>query len=1489
MLSTFICIGLLGSPLGAQEGLFSPLSLRDAIYRSDQKPVVQVRPGSGQVSFSMKIGKGLAVRNLSFAPRIEVSPTARTKSSYGGAMAFNNGSGGWDPGSGGYQSGSVANIPSSSLNAIFYRPGLVQTTCPSGDYLVQNVNQDTSGIFGFNPGNGRVGVSGSGNVQFKLPSGESVFSHKFGIDGLGSTGHSIEMATKSEILSNFGYSLQEISSLGVERGSSDSVFIPLMRPDGSEAVYTDGTGTKKYPSRVLIIKSELAYEFEAYRANWLSHFETGEPQDYNNWEELVSFEYRPKSIVNRYGDKILFSYDPDWIGYTAELFILGQPTQEKVRIQAGPKSIGMSFPNPWSPGGTNYDYADVNLTILVSRQSQGEEVDRYEIKGFMDRNHLQQAPITQLYSLYGLRSPGESFAPTEIKHPASGAVTTLSYRWLAASHPAVPALSVRAVAFDKIRINQLEHQFSYTPSEISTSPGYEQTIQWNDVIWGVSSHKLVDLSNMQSRENKFVRKFSRLRSYNATGTPREYVEREYWEACTFPDGSTQVTKFVPPISVEKQWELESNFNNRLQMLLFWEGVPFEIRKYTPGASWVGDITTYDNPLAYSIGTFSAFDIRNFCDPVGEKSINRDGWGDPTARQGMIGSLPYSTKYVVWDRRKDTLTISRKEDWSSSSFAWGTEAEYRLGNAAARVLARDGFKPPMEELTSPTLLQGPLPSIRLASADSVRGNQFQFLDPSDKFLFGMPTRVDFLPSGALPARVVDYHSKGFPIRDRKIGASGRFLGKKFEHEKDGIPSLVTYEASADFANSVLLASLQLGYDQMLRPASAEYLNTGLRSSQAWNNMGQISQVTDVNDLRYEYEWDSLGRIRTAQPPNGEVAFAVNYSPDFLRYDTVRGEERREQAFNGFGDLVWEARTDSSNPAASGKRYFGYDSTGRKRWETGWLSSSGTAPKWWDPNPGVPCTMISYNEYGEVTSASDPNGQVTYTDYSGLTKIVRIPKSNGTEIRTRFTLDVSGRLQQVEDALGQVTQYDYDEADRISQVVQWGGAIGSNTSQTRSWVYDDLGFLRVLDQPESGSTYFASFNPLGKPSEVVYGLPRGWRPANVNLRDGSAFQSNSARGVNTRYDELGRVVRVYSNDGTVDNWLTYGDQESGHGLSRGKLVRTLSGAAVARSLIYGGLNGRLSGITRSMGGIEWTQGLEYGLDGNLLSRIYPDGNVQLFSYDPAKGLPVGTNFRGSNVATFSYPSPHWGLEGISWAGGPSSFYVYDNDQVRLKSMVHMLNTDQLKSWNFQYDEVGNLVSDGEDFYSYDLLGRLKEVLVRDIDPSSGTTVGSNRALQQKLEYDAFGNRKKLETLSVTNWAWGLPRPQTTVTDSVFGDARSFGNYLMSEAEVGNMSATNRLPASLGGVNTGAIYDAMGNLTQIWKTPGDMNSQLTLIYDALGRVIQLGDSTRGIVEKYSYDDEGLRAVVEVYESGRLQKKTFNVYNEARQLIAQYEMVLE
>ncbi|WP_285577705.1 hypothetical protein [Geothrix limicola] len=605
----------------------------------------------------------------------------------------------------------------------------------------------------------------------------------------------------------------------------------------------------------------------------------------------------------------------------------------------------------------------------------------------------------------------------------------------------------------------------------------------------------------------------------------------------------------------------------------------------------------------------------------------------------------------------------------------------------------------------------------------------------------------------------------------------------------------------------------------------------------DSFGRPTQQTGANSETTSIQWDAVGRLSSVQVVP-EVSTEITY-PDLLTAVVTHGAQQMTYHYNGFGELV---KTDRQG----GSQTFQYDYEGRKLLESVWGGTSGT--------------QYQYDNQGRVGTVTDPNGEVVHYYYEGPKK--RVVHGG---IETQFIYDGLGQLAGVTDALGQGTSYYYDQAGRVTKVTQ----AGTSGTQVRNWAYNGMGWLYQLTQPESGTTTYSDFTIHGKAQTTDY----------------------NGRSVTTNYDSLGRATSIISADGTVNFGLAY--DELGHGSSNGKLTTaTEMIRGVTRSLHYRGLNGRLSDLNYTIDGLPpFTQGIGYDANnyGFIASRTYPDGSTQSFTYDEAKGLPNWTGFGGSNLASLFYDPIHWGLTNITYANNAFSTYGYDSDQVRLKTMSHVIPSAFTKTWTYTYDSAGRMTNDTEDWFFYDALGRLTTAYVRDPwDTSSGH---ENHGVMQQFAYDSFGNRTGLNSKMVLNWAAGATPPDVNqATTDTTSKAQTYTFNPLDAALSGN----NQLPAyASNGAATGAQYDLQGNLTGLYKLIGDSTQALSMTYDALGRVKTMSDSILNTTEVYTYDDQGLRVMVEVYQGPvaiqNLQKKKYQIYNEARQLTSEYELEAE
>ncbi|MDP2815571.1 MAG: RHS repeat-associated core domain-containing protein [Rectinemataceae bacterium] len=631
-------------------------------------------------------------------------------------------------------------------------------------------------------------------------------------------------------------------------------------------------------------------------------------------------------------------------------------------------------------------------------------------------------------------------------------------------------------------------------------------------------------------------------------------------------------------------------------------------------------------------------------------------------------------------------------------------------------------------------------------------------------------------------------------------------------------------------------------------------------QGHDPFGRVTSSKDPSSLETRYEFDRSGRIRWVYPSGGETPIEYIYNDSDHRGVTIRrGMQETTHRFNGFGEQILTIR--KNNQAGVSHRAAGYDAKGRNIWETGWRNGLGSDSGWAGATPPASAdsprsTRYTYDGLGRVTQLVNLNNEVVSTTYSTT------PNGRGNTWKTiatgqgisssTFEFDLAGRLVYLADAMNHVTEYRYEESGKVSKVIQWRGAPGSSSSQVRTWCYDEHGRLKILVQPETGLTTYSRFDVNGKPWVTDY----------------------NGRAVYSYFDAQGHVTSVSSPDGTVNQSFSWGTQADR--FANKLKVATVPG--VTRSLDYDPHTGRLSTLTRSVDALpSFVQTFGYDTYGNRTTATM-DGRKVDTSFDASMGLPRTVKYQNSDIATATYNATAWNLIQLGYvSGGTTSFFTYDDDQTRLRSMTHAM-PGLTKGWTYYYDPAGRMTTDGEDTYVYDPLGRLKTAATADPYGTNG--------LFQTFDYDAFGNRIFSKTETAMNW---VPPSAFPGTVSPSPTLRPGLNQVTANASFNSSDATflkNQMPAFMSnGAGTGAHYDTQGNLDRVYTTPSDSSTQVSMTYDALARVSTCLDSKRGVTEKYRYDDEGLRTVIEEWQGETLLKRRYNIYNDSRQLVSQYE----
>lgn len=1061
-----------------------------------------------------------------------------------------------------------------------------------------------------------------------------------------------------------------------------------------------------------------------------------------------------------------------------------------------------------------------------------------------------------------VESPWRTLGYKSITQDQTGEKITFTY---AAGDNGTVLLS--RLAFPTRKVDFTWTSYSYVGVDDDTA-SYSQGSALKRFLMGVTSLSEQALASGGNEGAARVTTFDRTLPVRTTdpsyplrwSADNSYSSTDFYVAVQKGGGPVQLIRLAPAVPgqlvLTGEDPAQTNGWSAVQRLMHIKHLVVEERTYEPDVRWQSDLATPpESSTAY-------YRMRHPL-AAGAWSLRRPG--NPA---GLLlnSALPYPLITETWEAvgktgasvtRHITNTIgdgtNTLPSWSNTAFAWtsNTLTTQLAGSSESVTRTTTSSFDPKPALW---LLPRKTQDATVIAQDSTAGTAAGFAYP-----FALPLQGRTLASASnVPLTVY----AGDVTATFTYGSAA---------PATALAQSVKLESPGALQSGLVGASYQ--YDGLGNLASIQKTGMSWTVQQSLDGLGRPVSQTDPNGLTTSFGYDAAGRLASSTPANSEEATAIAYDDTDHRVVTVTRGSATPQittyTYNGFGELIRERRTDGTTWS---NKLHGYDTQGRHTAESIWLPDAQARESEWSSPTFTAAMSYQYDARGRVIAAANANGERTTTDYSSLAKVVSTFPTGAQTLATAYASDIQGRLIQVTDPKSQTTQYRYDPAGRIAQVVQTDPA--TLASQTRTWTYDAMGRLTALVQPESGRTEYKDFTVMGKPATVRYGV----------------VDTTPKVTVSYTFDSIGRVTGLSSSDASVSQSFVYDS-----GSMANARMSSASAGGVVRTFEYLGLNGRLSRLITEVDGQRFEQTLGYDTYGNLTSRTYPHrtlsgatGVAQGTVPDIPRGLPSGESYNGSSLATFVYDPVSWAPKQLSQTGAAASqFFFYRPDQVSLSRTVHSVQSQTVADWNYSYDGAGRLLGDGVDYYAYDELGRLKTAYVRDPFDASGGQ-GSTGILQ-KFTYDAFGNRIGLDSKTVTNWtAAAAPPASGAEATTPTSKAQSYSFSASDPA----LSGKNQLPAG-SGVGTGALYDDLGNLTRLYKTIGDSSQAISLTYDALGRVRTMSDSARNTAEAYTYDDQGLRVLVEVYlgpiAPQNLQKKQYRIYNEARQLVSEFELVLE
>lgn len=401
-----------------------------------------------------------------------------------------------------------------------------------------------------------------------------------------------------------------------------------------------------------------------------------------------------------------------------------------------------------------------------------------------------------------------------------------------------------------------------------------------------------------------------------------------------------------------------------------------------------------------------------------------------------------------------------------------------------------------------------------------------------------------------------------------------------------------------------------------------------------------------------------------------------------------------------------------------------------------------------------TQFGYDSFGDVNSLTDPNGNITISNYDvdrrlTSTTLPQVPSQPGPLV-TQFTYDPDGRLLQTQqsmtsttlrttsstytstgkiatttDANGNVTQLSYDTGDRLSSVTDPLG-------YTTTYAYD------AMNRQTQASNVFVQAGPLLQQAYKPDGMLASLTDANNNttsyLYDGfdrlqSAIYPGGGSTETYTYDQDNNVTqRTTRANGTIS--YAYDTLNRLCAKTIGTTLPTCTTLSAATTNYAYDLDGRPTTIS----------------DGDLATIPSPSGAYTTYTtsttYDQLN-RPTGVSWNPapaqttSSTALVTFGHTYDGnnrrngqsASDISWWNKPStaSTVSYTVNALNQYTVVGAASPT--------YDGNGNLSTDGSFTYCYDAENRMTGIW-----NASGSCASPNIAT---YAYDAQG-RRKLKTV-------------------------------------------------------------------------------------------------------------------------------------------------
>jgi RHS repeat-associated protein len=519
-------------------------------------------------------------------------------------------------------------------------------------------------------------------------------------------------------------------------------------------------------------------------------------------------------------------------------------------------------------------------------------------------------------------------------------------------------------------------------------------------------------------------------------------------------------------------------------------------------------------------------------------------------------------------------------------------------------------------------------------------------------------------------------------------------------------------------------------------------------------GQTAGVTDANNHTTTYFYDANGNVTQVKDALGNSSYSGYDRLNRLTRSTNRRGETTDYAYDATGQI-----TKITDALGNYTLYF-YDDNG---------NIIGTINRDKSQTSGVFTSSYTYDVMNRQISTKNELNHVEYWAYDKGGNTLRHRDYNNH--LTSYTYDGLNRVTSVTDAAGGLTEYAYNHFGNLTSATFDGGG---NTRGITAFTYDGNG--NILTET----------SPLGFVTSYAYD------------KENNITQQTLPNGKATNFSYSDTYLLTSRTDADDAAEFTYDPA--------GNMLTAVNSAS-AVTFTYDALD-RVTGVKQDDSQVSYT----YDAEGNRLTITYPDGKSVASTYD-ARGLIASLlDYDGTGVSQYVYDNMER-LVKTAYTDGSTTEFAYNAAGLMTMQKEVDKSKSTLRQINYGYDDNGNLTTESRSGVEP---ARILEQLSYEYDRVDRLTRQKLEGVTTSYSYDAAGN-----LLSD-----GEYRYTYDVQNRLNKKTGSEGTYSYTYDNAGNRTEQ----TAPDGTTTSYEYNAQGKLTRGTIDGGEINETSEYFYNAL-----------------------------------------------------------